>query len=61
MHHPSDDELEAYVLDRVDELDVATIEEHYLACAYCVGRLEALTELIAFLSDQAGPPSPRDF
>jgi hypothetical protein len=40
--HPTEDELERYVLDRSREEELEGLETHILACEFCVTRLEDL-------------------
>jgi hypothetical protein len=40
--HPTEDELERYVLNRSREEELETLETHILACESCVTRLEDL-------------------
>ncbi len=42
--HPSDDELEMYVLGRLDEVHTAPVEEHLLVCEPCRERLQEIEE-----------------
>ena len=44
--HPSDHELELYLLDRLRPDDVQRIEEHYLSCKGCVGRISAAADFL---------------
>ena len=44
--HPSNHELELYLLDRLTPDAVTRIEEHYLGCRYCVGRISAAADFI---------------
>ena len=57
--HPSNYELESYLLDRLAPGDVELIEKHYLACEHCVGRISETAVVIEIL--QAVPGRwPRD-
>ena len=57
--HPSNYELESYLLDRLAPGDVELIEKHYLTCEHCVGRISETAVVIDIL--QAAPrPWPRD-
>jgi hypothetical protein len=40
--HPTEDELERYILNRRQEEDLEALETHILACESCVTRLEGL-------------------
>lgn len=42
--HPSDDEMELYVLGRLGEVHAAPVEEHLLVCETCRQRLEEMEE-----------------
>ena len=44
--HISDDDLERYVFGRVQEPELATLEEHILACAACA---ELAQECVAWV------------
>jgi hypothetical protein len=44
--HISDDDLERYVFGRVQEPELATLEEHILACAACA---EQAQECVAWV------------
>jgi anti-sigma factor RsiW len=47
--HASDDELELYVLNLLQDDDLNRIEEHLLGCSLCVGSAEQLVEEISLL------------
>ena len=47
--HPSNYELESYLLDRLGPEDVDLIEKHYLACRHCVGRISETSVFIEIL------------
>lgn len=42
LDHPTEDELELFVLHQSQEQELEAIETHILACESCVGRLEKL-------------------
>lgn len=44
--HPSNHELELYLLDRLKPYDAQRIEEHYLSCKGCVGRISAAADFL---------------
>ena len=44
--HPSNHELELYLLDGLRPEDVQRIEEHYLSCRGCVGRISAAADFL---------------
>ncbi len=46
-HHIADDDLERYSLGTVTgEVELAQIEEHLLACASCLKRVEAVRTFV---------------
>ncbi|MBV9301759.1 MAG: hypothetical protein JOY62_17490 [Acidobacteriaceae bacterium] len=45
--HPTEDELERFLLDQTPEEELESLETHILACNACVGRLEDLEVQIA--------------
>ncbi len=46
--HPSDDDLERYLMGQTqDEDELARLEEHLIGCPACVERAEAMTDYIA--------------
>jgi Putative zinc-finger len=47
--HPSDDLLDAYLLGNLSPEEENDIEEHYLCCPACVGRLSATEDFISKL------------
>lgn len=47
MAHVTDEELEQYALDRLEEDDAAPVEEHLLFCEDCRNRLQAMDEYVA--------------
>jgi hypothetical protein len=47
--HPAEDSLERYLLNRASDPESEKIELHFLACAPCVERLEALENEICSL------------
>ena len=47
MPHLSDDLLELYVMGRLDEPELAPLEEHLLICEECRNRLEGTETYIA--------------
>src|SRR3982750_4546611 len=42
LEHPTDETLEQYLMHRMQESEVESIETHILACGSCVTRLEDL-------------------
>jgi len=44
--HPTDEELELYSLNRLEEPDLARLEEHLLVCEACQKRLEDIDEFV---------------
>ena len=56
FEHPSDLELDAYVLNKLGEDRTAEIEEHYLLCTLCQNRLleiDASVEAVNLLKDES--------
>lgn len=47
--HPSDDQLDLYLLRHLSPEDERFLEEHYLICPECLDRLSDLQEFIAVL------------
>ncbi len=47
--HPSDDQLDLYLVGHLSLEHERLIEEHYLDCAVCLDRLSSVAELIAVL------------
>jgi hypothetical protein len=46
--HPSEEELERFLLNMSSEEEVESVETHILACGYCVEQLETLeTQIVA--------------
>ena len=44
--HPSQEVLEKYLLDRLDEGESATVEQHLLGCADCVEVAKGLDDYV---------------
>src|SRR5690349_18362285 len=44
--HPADDVLESYLLNRLPEAQVASVEEHLLVCSRCQTQVEQIEEFI---------------
>lgn len=42
--HPTDEELEGYLLNRLPENDSERIEAHLLPCDHCLDRVEGMQE-----------------
>jgi hypothetical protein len=42
FEHPTEEALEQFVMNRLDEADLEYVETHIMACEPCVSRLEAL-------------------
>ncbi|MGD1097102.1 MAG: zf-HC2 domain-containing protein [Bryobacteraceae bacterium] len=59
MPHISDDQLELYLMGRLNEQELAPLEEHLLICEECRDRLEKTEAYIAamraILRRQQGP------
>jgi hypothetical protein len=47
--HPSDDQLDVYLVGHLSFEDERLIEEHYFGCATCLDRLSAVKDFIAVL------------
>ena len=47
--HPSDDQLDLYLVGHLSLEQERFIEEHYFGCATCVDRLSAVEDFIAIL------------
>jgi len=47
--HPSDDQLDLYLVGHLSLEQKRLIEEHYLDCAVCLDRLSSIAEFIAVL------------
>jgi len=47
--HPSDDQLDLYLIGHLSPEQERFIEEHYLGCAVCLNRLSSIAEFIAVL------------
>jgi hypothetical protein len=47
--HPSDDQLDVYLLGHLSLEHERLIEEHYLDCSVCLDRLSSIAEFIAVL------------
>src|SRR5579864_4521702 len=47
--HPSDDQLDLYLLGHLSIDDESLIEEHYLGCEFCLDRLSDTADFIALL------------
>ncbi len=58
--HPSDDQLDFYLVGHLSPEDARLIEEHYLGCPVCLDRLSSVTDFIAVLRTavQAYSPQP---
>lgn len=42
--HPTDEELECYLLSRLSETESERIEAHLLPCDHCLNRVEGMEE-----------------
>ena len=50
--HISDNSLELYLLGHIpDEVELARVEEHVIACTACRMRAEAMTDYITTMKD----------
>jgi hypothetical protein len=49
--HPSEDDLEAYVMGSMPATDQARLEHHVLVCATCCDRLEEAFTFVEALKD----------
>lgn len=60
--HPSDEDLECYLLEKATPTQADFMEEHYIACSQCVERLDAQLRLIehvrAAFSTSVHPAQP---
>ena len=51
--HPSDDQLDLYLVGHLLPKHERLIEEHYLKCAICLDRIASIAEFIAVLKTAA--------
>jgi hypothetical protein len=57
VNHPSEDELEAYLLGRqANDAQLVAIEEHLLICGPCVDWLEAQEHIISIMREYLRRP-----
>jgi hypothetical protein len=49
--HPSDDQLDLYLIGHLSLEHRRRIEEHYLWCAKCLDRISSVTDFIAVLKN----------
>jgi hypothetical protein len=49
LTHPSDEDIECYVLGRATLAISACVEEHYIGCSLCVDRVDDLIRFIGYL------------
>ena len=56
--HPSDDQLDLYLVGHVSLEHERMIEEHYLFCAICLDKLSGIADFITVLKTAA--PADRD-
>jgi anti-sigma factor RsiW len=54
VDHIPEDLLELYSLGRLDESQLAPVEEHLLICHDCQDRLEGIDEFVAALRSAVG-------
>jgi anti-sigma factor RsiW len=59
VRHASENDLEEYVLGRLPEPDLASVEEHLFVCDRCRERLRALDEFIELLRVATGHAGAR--
>jgi hypothetical protein len=51
--HPSDDQLDLYLVGHLSLENERLIEEHYLCCAICLDKLSGIADFIAVLKTAA--------
>ena len=49
FEHPAEEALERFLLHQASEEEIDVVEAHFLACPWCVSRLETLEQQIAIL------------
>ena len=49
LSHIPEDMLEKYVLGRLPDADIATVDEHLLVCPTCQANLQTIDEYIAVM------------
>ena len=57
--HGTDDQLEAYVLGRLTQSELATLEEHLIICCACRDRLSATELFTAGMKEALVPEAPK--